>query len=395
VIYDSSGLILTAQHVVEGTSSVTVRTADKQELAGRVVARDAQKDLAIVAVSPKSPLTAATLAKPGSVQVGETAIALGSPFGFSQTVTAGIVSGLDRELDSPVGKLTGLIQTDAPINPGNSGGPLADANAMVIGINTAIASASGGSDGVGFAIPVEQAKALMDQVKQAGGAKAPADSGSGSQSGSGSESGSGSGQTSPDGGLGGQGSQALPPGLEDLIPGLQDLLPGLGAGSGSVQDSLRGLLNEISPGLGDQLFGQGSNQGSTPGTSPDQGGGESQATPSSLALIQVPNLPDGYTQDRSTSNTSEDGGVVKGTQLIVLNGPHGAVTIAAERTDGAKDRFSALKGDKTTIGGHDAVVTSSGVAFMPDSDLLVIVHGASGVSSSDLKAVAEAVEVVK
>ena len=88
--------------------------------------------------------------------MGETAIALGSPFGFQQTVTSGIVSGLDRELESPVGTLTGLIQTDAPINPGNSGGPLADASAKVIGINTAIASASGGSDGVGFAVPVEE-----------------------------------------------------------------------------------------------------------------------------------------------------------------------------------------------------------------------------------------------
>ena len=118
------------------------------------------------------------------MEVGETAIALGSPFGFQQTVTAGIVSGLDRELDSPVGKLTGLIQTDAPINPGNSGGPLADANAKVIGINTAIASASGGSDGVGFAIPVETAKDLMDQVEQAGGADAPtvSDPGGSSQS---------------------------------------------------------------------------------------------------------------------------------------------------------------------------------------------------------------------
>ena len=146
-----------------------MRTADKQELKGRVVGRAPEKDLAIVAVKPTSDLPAAPLAEAGSVEVGETAIALGSPFGYQQTVTAGIVSGLDREIDSPVGKLTGLIQTDAPINPGNSGGPLADASAKVIGINTAIASASGGSDGVGFAIPVEVAKDLMDQVQQAGG----------------------------------------------------------------------------------------------------------------------------------------------------------------------------------------------------------------------------------
>ena len=92
------------------------------------------------------------------MQVGETAIALGSPFGFSASVTSGIISGLDRSL--PIGNttLTGLIQTDAPINPGNSGGPLVDADAKVIGINTAIASESGGSNGVGFAIPVATAQ---------------------------------------------------------------------------------------------------------------------------------------------------------------------------------------------------------------------------------------------
>ena len=173
VIYDSSGLILTAHHVVAGADEVTVRTADEQELPGRVVGRAPERDLAIVAVSPSTELVAAPLAEAGSVEVGETAIALGSPFGFQQTVTSGIVSGLDRELESPVGTLTGLIQTDAPINPGNSGGPLADASAKVIGINTAIASASGGSDGVGFAVPVEDAKDLMDQVEQAGGAEAP------------------------------------------------------------------------------------------------------------------------------------------------------------------------------------------------------------------------------
>ena len=144
-----------------------------------MVGRAPEKDLAIVAVTPTTDLVAAPLAEPGTVEVGETAIALGSPFGFQQTVTSGIVSGLDRELDSPVGTLTGLIQTDAPINPGNSGGPLADASAKVIGINTAIASASGGSDGVGFAIPVETAKALMDQVEQAGGVDAPTVSDSG------------------------------------------------------------------------------------------------------------------------------------------------------------------------------------------------------------------------
>ena len=93
----------------------------------------------------------------------QTAIAVGSPFGFDQTVTKGIISGLDRTLDTEVGQLTGLIQTDAPINTGNSGGPLADTDARVIGINTAIASQTGGSDGVGFAIPIDTAKALLQR----------------------------------------------------------------------------------------------------------------------------------------------------------------------------------------------------------------------------------------
>ena len=177
VVYDGKGLILTAHHVVEGTDEVTVRTADKQELKGRVVGRVPEKDLAIVAVKPTSDLPAAPLAEAGSVEVGETAIALGSPFGYQQTVTAGIVSGLDREIDSPVGKLTGLIQTDAPINPGNSGGPLLDAQGNVIGINSAIQStgsgglggtSQSGSIGLGFAIPINQAKYVAQQLIKTG-----------------------------------------------------------------------------------------------------------------------------------------------------------------------------------------------------------------------------------
>jgi putative serine protease PepD len=392
VIYDSSGLILTAHHVVEGTDEVTVRTADKQTLPGRVVGRAPERDLAIVAVTPSEPLTAAPLAEPGSVEVGETAIALGSPFGFQATVTSGIVSGLNRELDTPAGKLTGLIQTDAPINPGNSGGPLADANAKVIGINTAIASASGGSDGVGFAIPVEDAKVLMDQVKAGGGAKAPTTPDAG-----------GSGQQDPLGGLGLPPGLNLPPDIQNLLPDLQNLLPDLNGllpdlGSGSFDDVLRDLLNQLSPGLGDQLVPGGTDNGGS-GTQPggsggsDQGNGQSE--PASLALVQVPNLPSGYEQLRSSSHTSKKNGVVEGTQLIVLKGGDGEVTIAAERSDQTKDHFDALQGDATKVGGHDAKQIQDGLAWMADSDLLVIIHADAKVSKDDVKAVAEAVEVVK
>ena len=99
------------------------------------------------------------------VQVGEMTIAIGSPFGLSQTVTTGIVSALGRTVPTPMGELHDLIQTDAAINSGNSGGPLIDGEGRAIGINTAIASASGGSDGIGFAVPVDQAKQILDKVK--------------------------------------------------------------------------------------------------------------------------------------------------------------------------------------------------------------------------------------
>ncbi|MCP4306517.1 MAG: trypsin-like serine protease [bacterium] len=173
VIYDTAGLVLTAHHVVSFSDEVSIRTADDRVFNGRVVGRAPERDLAIVALDDATDLVAATIADPGSVEVGEPAFAMGSPFGFQQSVTAGIISGLDRELETPIGLLTGLIQTDAPINPGNSGGPLADAEAKVIGINTAIASVSGGNDGVGFAIPVEAFDSLLEEVETAGGIDAP------------------------------------------------------------------------------------------------------------------------------------------------------------------------------------------------------------------------------
>lgn len=205
VIYDVAGLVLTAHHVVSLGEEVSVRTADDRTFDGRVVGRAPERDLAVVALVDPSDLVAATIAEPGSVEVGEAAFALGSPFGFQQSVTAGIISGLDRELETPMGLLTGLIQTDAPINPGNSGGPLADAEAKVIGINTAIASISGGNDGVGFAIPVEAFDSLLEEVEAAGGIDAPS-------------------VPAPEG----SGLDSLIPGVDDLLPGLDELLPGLG-----------------------------------------------------------------------------------------------------------------------------------------------------------------------
>jgi putative serine protease PepD len=234
VIYDTSGLVLTAHHVVSFSDEVTVKTADGRSFNGRVVGRSPERDLAIIALDDADDLVAATVAEPGTVEVGEVAIALGSPFGFQQSVTAGIISGLDRELETPLGLLTGLIQTDAPINPGNSGGPLADAEAKVIGINTAIASMSGGNDGVGFAIPVGDFDDLVAEVAEAGGVDAPT-------------------VPAPEDGLG-----SLVPGLDDLLPGLEDLLDpdGLGLeGLPGLDEMLEEMfgLNDMPPELR-QLF---------------------------------------------------------------------------------------------------------------------------------------------
>ena len=161
------GLILTASHVVGGSESVTLKLQDGTSVPGAVVAVDKSIDTAVVradqsAAARLRPLVLGPLA---DVHVGDMTIAVGSPFGLSQTVTTGIVSALGRTVPTPVGELHDLIQTDAAINSGNSGGPLADREGKAIGINTAIASASGGSDGIGFAVPIDQARQILDKVK--------------------------------------------------------------------------------------------------------------------------------------------------------------------------------------------------------------------------------------
>ena len=161
------GLILTASHVVGGSTTVTLRLQDGTSLAGEVVAVDKSIDTAVIradesAAADLKPMELGALA---DVQVGEMTIAIGSPFGLSQTVTTGIVSALGRTVPTPMGELHDLIQTDAAINSGNSGGPLADGDGRAIGINTAIASNSGGSDGIGFAVPVDQAIQILNKVK--------------------------------------------------------------------------------------------------------------------------------------------------------------------------------------------------------------------------------------
>ncbi|HET9083413.1 MAG TPA: trypsin-like peptidase domain-containing protein [Candidatus Limnocylindrales bacterium] len=161
------GLILTASHVVGRSDTVTLRLYDGSTVPGTIVAVDKSIDTAVIRADQTAgtnlkPLTLGALA---NVHVGDTTIAVGSPFGLSQTVTTGIVSALGRTVPTQVGELHDLIQTDAAINSGNSGGPLADREGRAIGINTAIASASGGSDGIGFAVPIDRAIQMLDKVK--------------------------------------------------------------------------------------------------------------------------------------------------------------------------------------------------------------------------------------
>lgn len=163
VVYDAEkGLILTAAHVVSGASDVTLRLADGRSEAGTVVGADAASDIAVIQTDADD-LTAATLALDEPVEVGQLAVAIGSPFGLDQTVTSGVISAVGRTVATP-GGVVPMLQTDAPINPGNSGGALADRQGRVIGINDSIASKSGGNVGVGFAVPIDTAKAVADQL---------------------------------------------------------------------------------------------------------------------------------------------------------------------------------------------------------------------------------------
>jgi putative serine protease PepD len=165
-VYDESGLILTAHHVVEGAEEVQVRFADGSRLTGQVLGGDPSTDVAVVKVEPDEDLAVATLATGVDVTVGQLAIAIGSPFGLDQTVTSGIVSAVGRSSETPGGVIP-AIQTDAPINSGNSGGALVDRQGRIIGINDSIITGGGESNGnlgIGFAIPIDIAKVVADRI---------------------------------------------------------------------------------------------------------------------------------------------------------------------------------------------------------------------------------------
>jgi S1-C subfamily serine protease len=167
IIVRSDGLILTNYHVVEGARSLTVTLPDGKDVSAQVAATDEAHDMAVVRAAT-SGLTAARLGDSSTIRVGETVLAIGSPLGeFTETVTRGILSALDRsitvrdELTGQPRQLAGLLQTDAAINPGNSGGPLINDAGEIIGINTAISQSA---EGIGFAIPINNAKALIASI---------------------------------------------------------------------------------------------------------------------------------------------------------------------------------------------------------------------------------------
>src|SRR6266446_3201813 len=164
-VINPSGLIVTNNHVVDGATEIKVTLADGRELPGRVLGRDPKTDIALLKVDATG-LLVIPLGDSSRLQVGEPVMAIGNPFGLEQTVTTGIVSATGRVIGE--GPYDDFIQTDASINPGNSGGPLINARGEVIGINTAIFSQSGGSVGIGFAIPVNLAKPVVTQLASAG-----------------------------------------------------------------------------------------------------------------------------------------------------------------------------------------------------------------------------------
>src|SRR5215831_16181966 len=162
VIVSPEGYILTNAHVVDGAKEVSVTLYDKRELKGRVVGMDARADVAVVKIEGSS-FPAITLGDSDKVEVGDVVLAVGEPFGLGGTVTNGIVSALGRS-GLGIEEVENFIQTDAPINPGNSGGALVDDEGHLIGINTAIVGNSGGSQGIGFAVPINMARHDLEQI---------------------------------------------------------------------------------------------------------------------------------------------------------------------------------------------------------------------------------------
>jgi len=164
VIVDSSGIVVTNNHLVEGSTHVLVQTADDEEHRAAVIGRDPDTDIAVLRLEQvKAPLPTVELGSSDPLKVGDYVVAIGSPFGLESTVTSGIISAKARVIGA--GPFDEFLQTDAAINPGNSGGPLFDLDGRVVGINTAIVA---GGQGIGFAVPIDMVKALLPQLVKEG-----------------------------------------------------------------------------------------------------------------------------------------------------------------------------------------------------------------------------------
>jgi serine protease Do len=165
-IIDASGLVVTNNHVVEGAEAIQIHMQDGTIMKAELVGRDPKTDLAVIRVKPKGPLPVVAFGDSDKLRIGEWVIAIGNPFGLGGSVSLGIVSARNRDISA--GPYDDFIQTDAAINKGNSGGPLFNLNGEVMGINTAIFSPSGGSVGIGFSVPANTAKTVVDQLVKYG-----------------------------------------------------------------------------------------------------------------------------------------------------------------------------------------------------------------------------------
>lgn len=165
-IIDAGGYIITNNHVVEGADKIEVSLNNGETLQAHLIGRDEKTDLALIKVDSKKALPYARFGDSNRARIGEWVIAIGNPFGLGSTVTAGIISARNRNIQ--IGDYDDFIQTDAPINKGNSGGPLFDMDGSVIGVNSAIFSPSGGSVGIGFAIPSNMVRDVIGQLRQFG-----------------------------------------------------------------------------------------------------------------------------------------------------------------------------------------------------------------------------------
>ena len=168
-VIDGEGRVITNEHVVGAADSVTVVLPGGEERAAEVVGTDRSTDIALLDVTDDDGLTPLTLGATSSLAVGDPVVAIGSPFGLQGTLTAGVVSGLDRQIEAPDGfTIDGVIQTDAALNSGNSGGPLLDGRGRVVGVNSQIESRTGGNVGIGYAVPVEVVRSVVSQLVEDG-----------------------------------------------------------------------------------------------------------------------------------------------------------------------------------------------------------------------------------